>query len=85
MASLEFYSDSVGRGKCRSCGASVTWVELTSGRKLPLEGWDHVATRTQGSLLDGERTTETVDTSITPTHWERCPDAETWRRRNGRG
>lgn len=79
MALLDIYSDSKGQGRCRSCGASITWAELTTGRKMPFDG-DVVVVRTQGNILGGDRVVETVDTSITRTHFETCPDAKKWRR-----
>ena len=81
MALLDIYQDSVGRGTCRSCGAAIVWAQLTSGKRIPLEGTELVVLRTQGDLLGGGRIVQTIDTSITPTHFERCPDAQDWRRR----
>lgn len=80
MAVLDIYADSKGRGRCRSCGARVTFAELTSGKRIPLEGWEPVALRTQGSLLGDARIVETIDTTVSPTHWEHCPQAKDWRR-----
>lgn len=79
MPNLDIYQDSKGPGRCRSCGASITWAELTSGRKMPFNG-EIVVVRTQGDILGGGRVVETVDTSITSTHFETCPDAKDWRR-----
>jgi hypothetical protein len=81
MSRLDIYQDSLGRGTCRSCGARITWAELTSGRRMPFEGWDLTTVRTQGDLLGGGRVIETVDTSVSPTHWERCPEASQHRKR----
>jgi hypothetical protein len=81
MALLDIYEDSVGRGACRSCGARIVWAELTSGRRMPFEGTELVVLRTQGDLLGSGRVVQTIDSTITPTHWERCPDAKDWRRR----
>jgi hypothetical protein len=78
MAILKIYADSKGAGQCRSCGAPITWAELTSGKRHPFDG-ELVAVRTQGSMLEG-RVIEEVDTSITSSHFQTCPDAKDWRR-----
>lgn len=78
MAELQIYADSRGRSYCRSCNGSIEWAELvTSGKWIPFDD-EIVAVRTEGSSLT-DRVIEYVDTSITPTHFETCPDAETWR------
>ena len=81
MAILQIYQDSKGPGTCRSCGAAVEWAELVKGSKRMPFNPPIVAVRTLGNLLAAERTIEEVDTTITPTHFETCPDAEKWRRR----
>lgn len=79
MAILQIYQDSKGPGRCRSCGASITWAELTSGKRHPFDG-EIVAVRTQGSVLEG-RVIEHVDTTVTTSHFATCPDAQDWRKR----
>jgi hypothetical protein len=80
MATLTIYQDSRGSGTCRSCGAPITWAELTSGKRMPFDG-ELVTVRTQGSLLTSDRIVEVVDTDITPSHFQTCPQAQQWRRR----
>lgn len=80
MAQLSIFQDSRGSGTCRSCGAPITWAELTSGKRMPFDG-ELVAVRTQGSLfLSGERVVEVIDTDITPSHFQTCPDRDQWRK-----
>lgn len=79
MPILQIYQDSRGKGTCRSCGARVEWAELTSGKRHPFDG-EIMPTQTQGSILTG-RVIELVDTDITPSHFQTCPDAKVWRRR----
>ena len=76
---LKIYQDSKGPGTCRSCAAPITWAELTSGKRMPFDG-EIVVVRTQGSILDG-RVIEEVDTDITPSHFQTCPQAKDWRKR----
>jgi hypothetical protein len=81
MALLAIYQDSRSFGTCRSCGARLEWAELvTSGKRHPFNP-PIMPVRTQGALLEGERVTEHVDTSITPSHFETCPDAKDWRKK----
>lgn len=73
---LKIYQDSKGPGTCRSCGASIEWAELVSGKRMPFNN-SIVAVRTQGSIIEG-RVIEEVDTDVSPTHWATCPDAKKW-------
>ncbi len=80
MAIIQIYQDSKGPGTCRSCGASIEWAELTSGKRMPFNG-PIVAVRTVGDLLGGQRTIEHVDTTITTSHFATCKDAAAWRKK----
>lgn len=80
MAILPIYQDSKGQGQCRSCGAAITWAELAkSGKRMPFDG-EIVVVRTEGDLLGGGRVIEHVDTSITASHFETCPNAAAHRK-----
>lgn len=57
--------------KCKSCGAEVVWVEMESGKKMPIDA-DSVrkavvinATWTKGAVRD-----------VAVSHFETCPNAE---------
>jgi hypothetical protein len=77
---LQIFQDSKGRGQCRSCGAPLEWAELTSGKRHPFNP-PIVVTATVGSLLDGARIIELVDTAITSSHFATCPQAAEHRRK----
>jgi len=79
MPILQIYQDSRGKGTCRSCGAPVEWAELTSGKRHPFDG-AIMPVQTQGSIISG-RVIEFVDTDITASHFQTCPQAKDWRRR----
>lgn len=81
MSEIAIYQDSKGAGRCRSCGAAVEWAEVVkSGKRMPFDP-PIVAVRTQGSVLDGEgRVVEMVDTTVTASHFQTCPQAKDWRR-----
>jgi hypothetical protein len=74
MAILRARPGRVEGGACRSCGAAVTWVLLTSGRWMILEGLGEDGI---GPVEEGARL---VDTTVRVPHWATCPDAKTWRR-----
>jgi hypothetical protein len=77
MPILKVYDDTSGRGTCRSCGASITWYELTSGKRHPFDGEPtYVRTAQADGRLVGE-----IDTSFCTSHFATCPDAKDWRRR----
>lgn len=80
MAEVAIYQDSKGKGICRSCGAPIEWAETTRGKRMPFDS-EIVAVRTQGSPIGG-RVVEFVDTSVTPSHFQTCPDAKDWRRKS---
>lgn len=79
MPIMKIYQDSRGKGTCRSCGASIEWAELVSGKRHPFDG-EIMPVRTQGNILQG-RVIEEVDTGITSSHFATCPDAKDWRTR----
>lgn len=83
MAIIRVYQDSKGPGRCRTCGASITWAEQVNGKRHPFDG-EIVAVKIEGGLLEGQRVIEHVDTSITTSHFATCPDAATHRRPRGR-
>lgn len=80
MAMLRIYQDSKGMGTCRSCGAAIEWAELISGKRHPFNP-PIVVLRTQGAILDGTRTIETIDGNITTSHFSSCPQAKEWRKK----
>lgn len=64
------------RGSCRSCGATVLWVETESGKKMPLDaeperrfvieaGHDPMRARLRNTYVS---------------HFSTCPQAERWRK-----
>lgn len=79
MAILKIYADSKGHGTCRSCGAAITWAEMTSGKRMPFDGRELVPVKTEGSMLGG-RVVEHIDSDINKSHFATCPDAENHRR-----
>lgn len=79
MAVITIYADSKGPGRCRSCGAPITWAEQVNGKRHPFDG-ELVAVQTHGSMLTG-RVTEDIDTSINTSHFASCPDAKDWRKK----
>lgn len=78
---ISIYADSRRHGFRRSCQAAIEWAEnVKTGHSMPFDG-PLVVLSTQGSLLDGERIVQTVDTSITRSHFASCPQAREWRHR----
>jgi hypothetical protein len=81
MAILRGFDDTKNAATCRSCGAPIVWIELTSGRRAPFDGRDLAFVRT--ALVDGRLVGE-IDTTVSISHLSSCPDASTWRRRHER-
>lgn len=80
MPLVAIVHDSKGRGTCRSCKAPITWARTIRGKAIPFDG-DIVVVRTEGSPLTGS-VVEYVDTDVTPTHFQTCPQASDWRKRS---
>jgi hypothetical protein len=78
VQTIHVYADTKGPGKCRGCGASITWAEIVkSGKRMCFNG-SPVALYTHHTT--DMRLVEAID--ITENHWKSCPDADSFRRRN---
>jgi hypothetical protein len=82
LTRLTLYPDTLRPGHCRTCRAAITWARLTSGSWHPFEGTVRPVHH-QPSMLGG-RAEMTVELSEQPSHFQFCPNAKTWRRRNPR-
>lgn len=86
------------KGKCRSCGAKLEWIETASGRKMPCnedqvyytenpKGKDKVVTP-DGQVLRCDIIPEdgpldqATGWGYQP-HWATCPDADKFRKKKG--
>lgn len=78
---LYIYADTRAPGTCRSCGATIEWAELLSGKRHPFNA-PIVVTQTQDNMLDSR---EILGVEQSQTHFATCPDAAAWRRRHGNG
>jgi hypothetical protein len=77
MANMRVYDDTKGAGTCRSCGASITWFQLVTGKRHPFDGEPaYVRTVAVDGRLVGE-----IDTAVSTSHFATCPQAKDWRRR----
>lgn len=68
---------------CRSCGATITWVETRTGKRMPLDPDE----RSDGNVViesDGKaRVLPPGDPYTGPryaSHFSTCPEASAWRR-----
>jgi hypothetical protein len=68
------------RSYCRSCGAELLWVQLASGKRMPLD----VGSMEQRFIVSGA--TEPMSGSARRTylsHFATCPNAEQHRKKEG--
>ena len=79
MPVIAIFQDSKSSGRCRSCGAPLTWATTVKGKNMPFDG-QIVVMRTEGDLLR-DRLIDYVDTDVSAVHWQTCPHASDWRRR----
>jgi hypothetical protein len=78
MPEVAIFVDTRGLGRCRSCGAQVEWAETLLGKRIPFNPPITVQATTEN--FSGRRI-QYIDTRVTPTHFQTCPDAEKWRKR----
>ena len=78
MPTMKVLDDTRGKGTCQSCGAAITWFELTSGKRHPFDG-EPVYVRTEQNE-DG-RLVGVIDISMDCSHFATCSDAAKWRRK----
>ena len=72
---VRVYADTRGRGRCRSCGASLTWYRTVADKAIPFDG-DPVP---RESAHDDARRL-VLFLPAEDVHWRTCPDAAAWRR-----
>ncbi len=78
-ALLAVWDDTMGRAKCRSCDAKITWFQMVkSGKKMPFDG-EPVYIKTETDPASGQLIGY-VDSSINASHFATCPDRNDWRR-----
>jgi len=74
MPILTVYAEVRRLANCKSCGASIVWAELAkSHRRIPFDAPITIVRSSFGY--------EDVDTAITKTHFETCPNAAQHRRK----
>jgi hypothetical protein len=80
MSLIDIWAKSKGPGKCRSCGAVITWAEVVkSGKRMPFDG-EIVSVKTSHHPETAEPI-ETVDTTITKSHFASCTEPDKWRKK----
>jgi hypothetical protein len=84
---VKIFKDSHGASsRCRSCGARIEWCETERGKKMPFDFPIQPLREAPGGLplrVEG-RILEQVDTQVSRSHFETCPDAPKWRKRAAR-
>lgn len=79
MTLINIFADTRGKARCRSCNAPIEWAEITpSGKKMPFDG-EIVPVKSHHDPAG--RLVETVDTTVTTSHFATCKDADKWRRK----
>ena len=74
MTTIDVFGDSIATGACRSCGASIVWVEyVVTGKRHPYNPPIEVRPTTR---VDGTRTIAEIDAV---SHFATCPQASQWR------
>lgn len=58
--------------QCKSCGADIVWLVTKNKKMIPVDA---------DTVVEGE---EIFDSDTMTTHFETCPDADNWRKKNAR-
>lgn len=77
---LAIFADSKRPGRCRSCGESLTWAELISGKQHPFNG-AIVGAVPRPAMFAEARLVEDVDMRRNVSHFVTCPQSAAFRRR----
>lgn len=64
--------DKVKITQCRSCGADIVWLKTQKGKNIPVDAEDVV-----------DKEVEIFDPDTMTTHFQTCPDANSWRKKKG--
>lgn len=75
---------------CRSCHAEIKWIELTSGKKCPVDpvrrhiddvDRDTKLVTESGDIITKKFNGEFEDGYGFPSHFSTCPNADEWRKK----
>ncbi len=78
MAKIRIWVDTKGESVCKSCGGHIEWAEVVaSGKKAPFDA--PIVTVLTETDPESGRQIETVDTSVTKSHFASCPQSDEWR------
>jgi len=84
MPEIKIWSDTRGKGRCRSCQAPLEWAEnVNTGHKIPFN--DPIVSVRSYHDEDTHRLIEVVNLSVTTSHFSDCPDAAAFRKKTGKG
>lgn len=76
--------------QCRSCGAKIQWIQLESGKNMPVdEGYFDINEAERGDKLitdEGEVISFNPDLNyedkqVRVSHFSTCPQADDWRKK----
>jgi hypothetical protein len=74
---VRVYADTRGHGRCRACGATLTWFQtVPRHQNIPFDG--HPVTRVTALDPDGR---EVLALDAAEVHWATCPQASAFRTR----
>jgi hypothetical protein len=59
--------------QCKSCKEEIVWVDMPSGKKMPLDAQPHQAIQVKDGI-------GAIITVYTP-HWASCPGADKFRKK----
>jgi hypothetical protein len=77
---LRAYDDSKGSGTCRTCGASIWWMALTSGKRHPFNAAAAGAPPPHAfEEMQVGRRVLAIDASYS--HFATCKDAKDWKKK----
>lgn len=79
MPWIEVWAAGRNTARCRSCNARVEWATtVKNGKKMPFDA-PIVAVATKRHP-ETDEAIDVVDTTVTPSHFQTCPNAPEWRK-----
>lgn len=64
----------MNESRCKGCGAGILWVEMASGKKMPVDA-------TPVSMVEVKEGIGQVIHVYVP-HWSTCPGADSFRKKS---
>jgi hypothetical protein len=78
---LRAFDDSKGRGVCRTCGASIWWMQLVSGKRHPFNAAGDGGTPPPAKAYESQDGRRVLVIDALASHFASCKDSRDWKKK----